>query len=346
MNFALINDTTLDSHHGCDIVTKNIKSVLQKYGIAISKTIFCGKRFSAQDLVGLDIQGIIVNGEGTLHHSQQRAVDLIDDLAEVYKATSLPIYLINATIDANELALYESFSMFRKIFVRETKSKIELEKYAISSVVVPDMTFYSDYSRLAGGARYGVGFTDSVYQDVASAMYRYCAKDDGYSYLPLINSNKYASRKQIIRQAKRKIYAFFMKLVGIVPDERYVKHQYYIEDNEAFVERLASLKLLVTARYHGLCLAIQTRTPFIAVASNSHKVQGLLEDIGLSKSRLAKLSDINPDLIARLDSYTDEEQALLDRYLLAATENIDKMAAEIAGDLQSLVTTVVNGSSC
>jgi len=335
MNFALINDTTLDSHHGCDIVTKNIKNVLYKHGIEVSKSIYCGKRFSAQDLVGFDIHGIVVNGEGTLHHSQQRAIDLIDDLAEVYKATSLPIYLINATIDANELALYESFPMFRKIFVRETRSKIELEKYGIESTVVPDMTFYSDYSGLVVGTRSGVGFTDSVYQDLSSQMYRHYAKSDDYSYLPLINSNKYASRKQIIRQAKRKMYAFFMKLVGIVADERYVKYQYYIENNDDFVEKIAGLKLLVTARYHGLCLAIQTRTPFIAVAGNSHKVQGLLEDIGFSKSRLAKLADINAELIAALDSYSDEELSLLGDYLQAAIVNIEQMAAEIVGDMQS-----------
>lgn len=39
--------------------------------------------------------------------------------------------------------------------------------------------------------------------------------------------------------------------------------------------------LVVTGRFHGICLAILAKRPFVAFASNTHKIEGLLKDANL-----------------------------------------------------------------
>jgi polysaccharide pyruvyl transferase WcaK-like protein len=51
------------------------------------------------------------------------------------------------------------------------------------------------------------------------------------------------------------------------------------------------LRLLVTARYHALCFALQLNIPFLAIESNTFKIQGLLKDIGIDNFRFVKKSD-------------------------------------------------------
>jgi polysaccharide pyruvyl transferase WcaK-like protein len=53
-------------------------------------------------------------------------------------------------------------------------------------------------------------------------------------------------------------------------------------DLYAYVNWLKSLDLYITGRFHGVCLAMMLKVPFLAIPSNSHKIEGLLEDCGCS----------------------------------------------------------------
>ena len=137
---VLLNDTSFENHHGCNIVIKNIKRNLEKRGILLLATNPIGKnwkknKFFLKSLNQAD--GVIINAEGTIHDSSEYAYSLL----EVVNYTEKPCFLINMTYQNNSKKFSELVSKFAKVYVRETFSKKELEKNNIVSVVVPDMTF-------------------------------------------------------------------------------------------------------------------------------------------------------------------------------------------------------------
>ncbi len=75
---TLLNDTSVINHYGCKLVVKNIIEISEIYNIKIISRIPVGKAWYKNDykekILNSDL--VIVNGEGTLHHSRQRAVKL------------------------------------------------------------------------------------------------------------------------------------------------------------------------------------------------------------------------------------------------------------------------------
>ena len=51
----------------------------------------------------------------------------------------------------------------------------------------------------------------------------------------------------------------------------------------AYKNWLNSLELYITGRFHGVCLASMSNTPFLSIPSNSHKIEGILEDMNCSE---------------------------------------------------------------
>jgi hypothetical protein len=49
-----------------------------------------------------------------------------------------------------------------------------------------------------------------------------------------------------------------------------------------FFTALRHSELLITGRFHAVCMAMLTGTPFLAPSSNSHKIEAMLDDAGLS----------------------------------------------------------------
>jgi len=56
-------------------------------------------------------------------------------------------------------------------------------------------------------------------------------------------------------------------------------HNSKTPDLNAYLLWLKSLDLHITGRFHGACLSILVGTPFFAIKSNSHKIEGLLKDM-------------------------------------------------------------------
>lgn len=61
---------------------------------------------------------------------------------------------------------------------------------------------------------------------------------------------------------------FPMSFVGSIPDFW------------AYIQWLKSLDVYITGRFHGVVLSTIAGTPFLAFPSNSHKIEGLLKDMG------------------------------------------------------------------
>ena len=170
MNITLINDTSSDFHHGSKIVIDHINFLVKKFNGKIIKSIFVGKRFSFTD-IPTDTTIVIVNGEGTLHHDNFRSKNLISDLKNVFENTEMPIYLINASLYSNSIALYKFFYIFKKIYVRDSYSKKELYRYKINSTVCPDLTFFqANTQKHSKKRKHFYIITDSVDRDMSNNL--------------------------------------------------------------------------------------------------------------------------------------------------------------------------------
>jgi polysaccharide pyruvyl transferase WcaK-like protein len=330
---VILNDTSYESHHGCETVVKNIKELLLKNGIETIDTNPVGKNWLEnknflQNMSKVDI--VIVNGEGTLHHAQPRAKELITIGKYIKENINIPVVLINATYQANGDDLAEYMKYFDLVFVRETLSKTELEKYDIKSIVVPDMTFYSRFDLSQKNSSTYIGVTDSVYIELSQTLYT-LSLEEKYKYLPALTNPKFKidSVRNFLRLMKFNLFKsmkFILFKFGFSLSHQAIRMFYYINDYKNYIQKIANLNFLIVGRYHSLCFALKTLTPFVALKSNSHKIEGMLEDIGMGQNRIIEENDI---VKIKMKSFSDSEQTKILDYINTAPIKIENMFKEI-----------------
>lgn len=331
---VILNDTSFESHHGCETVVKNIKALLLQNGIQTIDTHPVGKPWVENksfiaNMSQADI--VIVNGEGTLHHSQPRAKDLISVGQYVKENLNIPVVLINSTCQDNNNDIIESMKCYDLIFVRESLSQKELAQYDIESTVVPDMSFYSKYNLSNKEVTGGVGITDSVYFDLSETLFDLSLKE-GYEFLPAKTNSKIRKHTfyALFKYAKSNLFKAvrypFYKLNLIKFKYKKIRKFYYINDYDSYVNKIASSKFMIIARYHSLCFSLKTVTPFLALKSNSHKIEGILSDVGIESSRIVTASDIAS---TEFREFTSEEEANILHYINEAPKKIKGMFIEI-----------------
>jgi hypothetical protein len=98
---------------------------------------------------------------------------------------------------------------------------------------------------------------------------------------------------------------------------------------EVLLDMVASSECFVTGRFHGICLALLTRTPFLALASNSHKTEGMLASLGM-EDRLLPHPEAVVRRLASGCSYSEDERARIEVYLEDARTGARTMFADIA----------------
>lgn len=95
-------------------------------------------------------------------------------------------------------------------------------------------------------------------------------------------------------------------------------------DWDAYITWLRGLNLYVTGRFHGVCAAALAGTPFVAFPSNSHKVEGLLTDMGCQEL-----------LIDRQSSALDKKQRAIElqpkirEYIIKAQVQLDVLFGKL-----------------
>lgn len=103
-------------------------------------------------------------------------------------------------------------------------------------------------------------------------------------------------------------------------------------NRDELLRRLASFELMVTGRFHMMIFCLVTRTPFIALKSNTHKIEATVHDAGLKPWRV--IDDprkIDDQLIENASRWQPGESQSLDRYLEQGRAGIEAMFADIAG---------------
>ncbi|MBD3843027.1 MAG: polysaccharide pyruvyl transferase family protein [Campylobacterales bacterium] len=333
---VIINDTSYKPHHGCETVVHNIIFLLHKRDIETIATNQVGISWDNKDFLNhmknADI--VIVNGEGTLHHAGNRAKDLARVGQYVKEHLFKPVVLINTIYQDNGPEIGAYMKYFDLIFVRESFSQIELKKIGILSYVVPDMTFYTPYDLADKHIVNDIGVSDSVYSSVSKKLYNFCMYNH-YRFLPIlsvpkINKFNYCSSwLKLARFLILKWIKIILLKLGIPLSYKQKRFLYFIESYKDYINTISNLKLFISGRFHSLCFALKTMTPFIAIRSNSHKIEGMLADIGIGYDRILEVDDIEECKLKKYIEWSDDESTKIHQYINEAPLKIEEMFDKI-----------------
>ncbi len=261
--------------------------------------------------------------KGSIHSGRERALNLVK-MANYAEKLNIPCVLINTVYQNNPENYKEYLKKFKLIAVRESNSFNELQKININSLIVPDLTLYSTYNELNKRTNL-IGFTDSIFKDITKILYEKSCELTNTIYLSL-----YADYCASILNPQRINYYFdniIYKLKKIFSSQA---HQDKLFSTPLeYKRKLASLKFLITGRFHSVCFALITKTPFLAIPSNTYKIEGLLYDIGLSNRLITKdqVSLINNESNYE---FTEAEIQKIDIFLVNTKNKINALFDKIA----------------
>lgn len=345
MSYIMVfNDTVNELHHGCSRVMNNIYQLVNNYGYQI-KSVYVNSDWTLSEKIKSDIIGaklIIVNGEGTIHHNAFFAIKLLE-VSKFAKFYRKKIFLINATIQ--EMTLPNVFSLlsnFDRIYVRESLSYEYLLSLGIESVVVPDMTFYSSVEDKKVTAK-GVAVTCSVYEEYSynlgilaeKLQAEYCAINyRGIPRFNLLKLNDVNVLKSFIQRCLRHLKSIDLVLNKLIFRRNFNRLFNRIpvvvfNDHISYQEYLSNKELMVCGRFHAMCMSISCFTPVVTLESNSYKVSGVINDIGLDKKRIISISELNQITEDFRYNYSDNEVEAIQNYTEKATKLIDAMFNDI-----------------
>ena len=344
----LFNDTSYNKHHGCQIVVRQIYALAEEVGIRIVKACPMGHDWRRDPALQRDIATVdlcLINGEGTLH-DDARAAQMLVELAPFCRERGVPCYLINSVWQRNSDAMLEAARNFSGIYVRDKHSQTELAAADLSSEVVPDLTLCATPPAVQP-KREGLLINGSFYESrTQEAWQLYNDAEGNLRYLsiqclPPIQLGKgfaqYFWRSLRSRfkawRARRKstLMAFSRELpVGQI---KFMRWRYSVPDTTAFLECLASSKGIISGRFHCITLCLLSETPFFAIASNTHKIEGLLEQCGLNGRIFANYTDAYA--ARERIAFTDEELMAIRRFVESSRARARSMFAHIAQAVRS-----------
>lgn len=339
----LFNDTSYDDHHGCQLVIRQIRALAAEAGIHIahaspvrhdwSKDAFLIERIAQADLC-------IVNGEGTMHDDAPAAM-MLGALARHCSKLGIPCVLINS-VWQNNRQLIEFASEFSQIYVRDPLSRAELALSGIAAEVVPDLTLTFRPEILRTGRR-GLVLNGSVLKPIQQELWRTLKElpgDQEVRYLsirtvpPLRAGNE---RRYFFKSLKANSKMWRHKLSSRLahPDASpskglgRLRWRYSVQSTAEFLNTISAAEGVITGRFHMVTLCMITGTPFMALGSNTHKIEGLLEQAGLADRLCVNYAEG----VGRLSSlpYSDEERQRLEEFLAGSLVAARRMFAGIAG---------------
>ena len=95
---------------------------------------------------------------------------------------------------------------------------------------------------------------------------------------------------------------------------------------EKYIGELSKCCGILSGRFHGVCFAVQTRTPFLAVESNTPKISALLRELEMT-GRLIPLEDIDRDI--SIPAFSVLELKRIEHYLCEARCRISQVFDQI-----------------
>ena len=121
MKAYLINDTDNGTHAGCAAVMRSLRAALAAVpGLDLSGNLKSGS-FALEDAAWEEADVIFINGEGSIHHSSERALFLLTIIEEAKKAGK-KVLLVNALFQQYECPQPDILADLALLSVREPRS--------------------------------------------------------------------------------------------------------------------------------------------------------------------------------------------------------------------------------
>lgn len=199
---------------------------------------------------------IIVNGEGSIHHSNTKSTSLAS-IGPLARSLKKPAILLNATFYKNNINIYKDIIEYSYIYARDSYSLSELVEHGGAGFYAPDLTFLTDISPLKNSS--------------------YLKRTDNNELRILIGESVLKDTSaQLAQLADKKGWK-----------RLYIHH---IDDLNLSIEThfdsMRSADLIITGRFHTVCFCINMGIPFVALESNTNKISNLLNDCFQSTRRL------------------------------------------------------------
>lgn len=322
---ALINDTRPTHHYGCMLVMDNLIRILNQLNAEVVWTWPVGidwRKHKSKLRNQSNVDAIIVNGEGTIHHSADRKharalVEFAEFARDELKTDS---YLVNATLYKNESSVYKKLAIYKAIYVRDKGSLQELQENGLKGHYVPDLTFAKAGIYDRNPVKKGC-VIDTALKSEIPKMQAFCAQN-GFDFRSMVvarpsNANFFKSPRPFIKN-----------VIKWWQTDRYTSI-----DPRDFITYLNQYELVVTGRYHTVTMCLKNKIPFVSIESNTPKISFLLEDAVGSTDRVISFSDLeNIDLNA-FSSYSEKELLLLEQFINKAENEIYEMLNVIVSEV-------------
>jgi polysaccharide pyruvyl transferase WcaK-like protein len=328
---VILNDTSANDHYGSRLVMSQIRAHCASVGIHICHSVprteaWCDDRHIRHVDRG---NCVIVNGEGSMHGPRKNATRLAL-VADYCRKRNQKCFLINSVYENISQEIAQQVARFDLVYVRESRSKRALAAQGIAAQVAPDISLSYTPTIPEAARRQGLLLTDSVRRDTSTRLFELSRQIADAQFISL--RAEQPGRFAVVGDwVSRGVVALAGRYAPEATRKRAKKARH--EGPQRSIEvantldelllKLASSQLVITGRFHMVCMAMLTKTPFIALPSNTHKIEGLLEDSGLSH-RLA-FEDVSPHLITNLARWQPGELAMLATYLSRAKEAIAAM---------------------
>lgn len=322
---VVLNDTRVDRHHGCDAVMGTILQLCRERGIEVIATAPAHRdwRRSAEILEAMTRADLVlVNGEGTIHHDRLAGRWLLEAgswAREHGKASAL----INMTWQANSEEASHLLRSFDIVTVRESMSEAELNSLGVRCMRIPDLAVAPVWQERARGA--AIGFTDSVLGARSAQLARLRRQMGGETVSIFHGPRRWGDLPRAVKRHLVGSGGGLLKSLALGFETALSERRAQIDDLSGFAAQIGELGLLVTGRFHALVIALATRTPFIAVASNSHKMEATVRDAGLEDFRVSAPERIDRSALEQASKWTDQERARLEFYLKESREGISAL---------------------
>lgn len=222
-----------------------------------------------------DIDLVLVNGEGSIHNSatRHRTRQLCKLGPFAARELGVPVHLVNSTIAALDKAALNDLRHFSSISVRETVSCRYLQDYGLKSEVVPDLSL--GHAAPPVEERKAVLVTDSIVDPAAHVLEETAERISG----------RFISFQKKKRSLLEKL-TFRGK--ANTPIKGANLPRALERDLDRILRDFSGCQVLLTGRFHAFCLAILSRTPVIAVESNTHKIGAMAMDVFGSSDRVVE----------------------------------------------------------
>lgn len=199
-----------------------------------------------------DFDLLLVNGEGSMHHESATGWRKLREI-EAAIAQGKEAMLINTVWQANSPEAAAIAAMCKRVVVRETLSAAELREQGVAAEVAIDQAYHDEIDE------------NAHYVDLHGGV----AITDFYS---------------------REFRCF------VIPNSTWAKQFHHLDMQamswSSLVKTLRTASLLLTGRHHAVYAACKARTPFLAMAGNTHKIEGLFKTASVELPLIAEFNKL------------------------------------------------------